>query len=73
MSSANFLYDHFPVQCVLTEMMQLNRKVLSSSAKTLESDLQHHSEMASYRFVDHEIDATKTKQHYQYLLRERVS
>ena len=33
MSSANFLYDHFPVQHVLAEVMQLNRKVLSSWAK----------------------------------------
>ena len=33
MGSANFLYDHFPVQHVLAEVMQLNRKVLSSWAK----------------------------------------
>ena len=33
MSSANFLCDHFPVQHVLAEVMQLNRKVLSSRAK----------------------------------------
>ena len=28
MGSANFLYDHFPVQHALAEVMQLNRKVL---------------------------------------------
>ena len=33
MGSANFLYDHFPVQHVLAEVMQLNRKVLGSWAK----------------------------------------
>ena len=33
MGSANFLYDHFPVQHVLAEVMQLNRKVLSSWVK----------------------------------------
>ena len=33
MGSANFLCDHFPVQHVLAEVMQLNRKVLSSWAK----------------------------------------
>ena len=33
MGSANFLCDHFPVQHVLAEVMQLNRKVLGSWAK----------------------------------------